>query len=228
MACCLVDLKRQIEGEEIENELFLKLASTMARLGSGSASRSLYGPMALWGKSSFYESSDEYAVCFPHIHESFSSIRDAILIVDSGPKSVSSTEGHGLMLKHPFASTRFDIAQKNLSEIVNVIQNGDWPSFGEIIENEALQLHALMMTSRPYFILIKPQTLHLINSLREYRRKNQAQIYFTLDAGPNLHLIYPSEESKKVEHFVNEFCRPHLETELVLYDLMGKGPRKEL
>ena len=86
-------------------------------------------------------------------------------MVDKGEKQVSSTVGHNLMHDHPFAQERFKQTDKNLSKLKNVLKEGDLNKFIEIVESEALTLHAMMMTSMPYFILMKPNTLEIINKI---------------------------------------------------------------
>ena len=76
---------------------------------------------------------------------------------------MSSTVGHNLMKDHPFAEQRFQQANENLSKLIPVLEQGNVSEFIKIVESEALSLHAMMMTSMPYFILMKPNTLEIIN-----------------------------------------------------------------
>lgn len=188
LSACLIDF------ENSHNPIVKKQKkiSFLSRLGSGSACRSVSGPIMTWGKNSKVpKSNDFYASKFLGNHQIFDTYCDSILLVDSGKKEVSSTLGHELMKKHPFASSRFKQAKNNFSLLSIALKNGDLDSFIKIVENEALQLHAMMMTSNPYFILIKPKTLNIINEIRDFRRKFNIPICFTLDAGANVHLLYP-------------------------------------
>ena len=102
-------------------------ASFLARLGSGSAARSVEGPLVVWGEHKNIEnSSNLYGVKFPFkVHENFENYQDTILLVDKGEKQVSSTVGHQLMIDHPFAKERFIQANENiqkLSDLTKVIQ----------------------------------------------------------------------------------------------------------
>ncbi len=137
-------------------------------------------------------SSDLFGVKFPYkVHSVFENYQDAILLVDKGEKQVSSTIGHNLMHDHPYAENRFTQANDNLSKISEILQNGDIKAFISLVESEALTLHAMMLTSTPYFILMKPNTLEIINRIWEYRNENDSNICFTLDAGANVHVLYP-------------------------------------
>ncbi len=91
---------------ELSDEFINKKASFLARLGSGSASRSIEGPLVVWGNHPEIKgSSDLFGVQFPYkVHEVFKNYQDAILLVDKGEKQVSSTVGHNLMHNHPFAN----------------------------------------------------------------------------------------------------------------------------
>ncbi|MGB0950041.1 MAG: diphosphomevalonate/mevalonate 3,5-bisphosphate decarboxylase family protein, partial [Marinirhabdus sp.] len=187
-----------------QNEQIFKKASFLARLGSGSASRSIQGPLVVWGEHpKIAGSSNHFGIKYPHpVHSSFSNYRDTILLVDKGKKQVSSTLGHELMHGHPYAATRFKEANKNVAKLIPVLKNGDIPAFIEIVESEALQLHAMMMASKPYFILMKPNTLKIINLIWEYRKTTGSNLCFTLDAGANVHVLYPGGETAAVSKFI--------------------------
>ncbi len=152
---------------------FNKKASFLARLGSGSACRSIEGDLIVWGKHKEIEgSSDLFGVKYPYeVHENFKNYQDTILLVDKGEKQVSSTVGHNLMHGHPFADERFKQAHDNLSKLIVILKTGDLKAFIEIVESEALTLHAMMMTSMPYFILMKPNTLEIINKIWKFRER---------------------------------------------------------
>ena len=127
----------------------------------------------------------------------FSNYQDVILLVDKGEKQVSSTIGHNLMHNHPYAENRFKQANENLGKMATILQNGDIESFINLVESEALTLHAMMLTSNPYFILMKPNTLEIINRIWEYRQEKNSNICFTLDAGANVTHTISSKRKRK-------------------------------
>ena len=212
LALCLMDMERQMQ-PDITESYFLEKASFLARLGSGSACRSLEGPIIVWGEHEEIEGSNNlYGTKYPYkVHANFKNYQNTILLVDKGEKQVSSTLGHELMHDHLYAEQRFRQARENLSKLIPVLENGDLPAFIEIVESEALSLHAMMMTSIPYFILMKPNTLEIINRVWEFRKSTGSNLCFTLDAGANVHLLYPLVESKSVQKFIknelSEFCK---------------------
>jgi len=168
LALCLMSLEK-VMNPEITEDYFIKKASFLARLGSGSACRSIEGDLIVWGKHKAIEgSSDLFGIQYPYqVHDNFKNYQDTILLVDKGEKQVSSTVGHNLMHDHPFAQERFKQAHDNMSKLIKVLQSGDLNTFIEIVESEALTLHAMMMTSLPYFVLMKPNTLEIIQKILE-------------------------------------------------------------
>ena len=203
---------------------FRRLASTIARLGSGSASRSVAGPVMLWGQTDLVEgSSDEYALPFA-VNPVFNTYRDSILIIDSAEKEVKSTAGHALMNDHPYAERRFERARQNLGRILPALTNGDLQTFVEVVEAEALDLHAMMMTSTPPYLLMRPATVKAIEELRAYREATGIPVCFTLDAGPNVHVLYPDAESAKVSEWLDKKLKPLCQDGRILHDHVSGGP----
>jgi diphosphomevalonate decarboxylase len=205
--------------------VFFKKASYLARLGSGSACRSVYPIMAQWGKmKGVKDSSNEYAIPFEsEIHEIFKTYHDDILIVSKGEKSVSSRMGHGLMDNNPYAKPRYAQANSRMVTLLEALKAGDVETFGQIAEDEALTLHALMMTSSPSFTLLKPNTLKLIEILRGYRETSKVPVFFSLDAGPNLHLLYPHAFEKQVKDLIDNELKQYCDTGQVIFDTVGRG-----
>jgi diphosphomevalonate decarboxylase len=225
LAMCLCDFEKRISLREVSEEDFLKKASYIARLGSGSASRSLFPEMAAWGKTELFESSDDYAVTFSDFHEMYKGMHDSVAIISKGEKAVSSRAGHALMNTHPFAQTRFESANNNMQTLLESLKQGDFEKFTEVVEIEALELHGLMMNSRPSFILMEPNTLEAINRIRNFRKKTGTKVCFTLDAGPNVHILYPNSEFETVRKFIEEEIKPLAQDNLVIHDQMGMGAK---
>ena len=98
--------------------------------------------------------------------------------------------------------------------------------FIDIVESEALTLHAMMMTSSPYFILMKPNTLHIINAVWDYRKATGSKLCFTLDAGANVHLLYPDAEADTVYRFINEHLVAYCQNGHYICDTIGEGASK--
>src|SRR5690606_4473910 len=109
------------------------------------------------------------------IHPKFQKLYDSILIVDQGEKKVSSSEGHSLIDNHPYKEGRISQANQNFKKLKKSLQEGDFSLFDTIVKEEALSLHALMMSSNPSYTLLKPNTLKLIELIEEYKEKNNIE-----------------------------------------------------
>jgi len=210
---------------EMTDEYFYRKASFLARLGSGSACRSIKGGIVVFGKHNEIEgSSNLFGVEFPYkVHENFRNYQDTILLVDKGEKQVSSSVGHDLVFNHPFAEQRFAQAHRNLSEIKNTLENGLLEEFIKITESEALILHAMMMTSMPYFILMKPNTLEIINRIWKFRNETNIPICFTLDAGANVHVLYPENVRESALQFIQDELLDYCQNRQYICDVIGTG-----
>ncbi len=227
LALCLMDMERQMQ-PDITEEYFVEKASFLARLGSGSASRSVEGPLIVWGEHPEIEGScNHFGTKYPfEVHQNFQNYQDTILLVDKGEKQVSSTLGHDLMLDHPFAEQRFRQAKDNLSKLIPVLKEGNLSEFIKIVESEALSLHAMMLTSRPYFILIKPNTLEIISRIWKFREETGSKVCFTLDAGANVHVLYPEIEKETVLQFIKNVLSQFCKNGEFILDEVGLGASK--
>lgn len=223
IAKCLMKLDEAFAGKSSDEES-LKKASFLARLGSGSACRSLYNGLVVWGNTEEVEgSSDLFAVQYPNteIHAVFKDFNDWVLLIHEGQKSVSSTVGHGLMNTNPYAERRFQEARENFFPMKEILKTGDMESFIKLVEHEALTLHAMMMMSDPAFILMKTGTLEVINKIWDFRKETGLPLFFTLDAGANVHLLFPSDGSEeKIKTFIEAELLQHTQKNGVVKDVM--------
>ncbi|WP_395059923.1 diphosphomevalonate/mevalonate 3,5-bisphosphate decarboxylase family protein [Flavobacterium sp.] len=226
LAMTIMSLERVLS-PSITEEYFYQKASFLARLGSGSACRSVKGSVVVWGENhTITGSSNLFGIEFPStIHDNFKNYQDTILLVDKGEKQVSSTVGHDLMHNHPYAARRFEQAHENLAKIKTVLENGNLDEFIKIVESEALTLHAMMMTSMPYFILMKPNTLEIINKIWKFRSENNIPVCFTLDAGANVHVLYPENNKEIILQFIKDELVGYCQNGQYICDEIGFGSR---
>ncbi len=229
LAFCLVEMELRLvsitNSSTTLGDVYKNKASFLSRLGSGSACRSIEGPLVSWGKHpKIEESSNLFGTKYIRkIHKNFENYQDTILLVDKGEKQVSSTVGHNLMINHPFAEQRFAQANDNLSKLISVFASGNLSEFIKIVESEALSLHAMMMTSMPYFILMKPNTLQILNSIWSFREKNKSNVCFTLDAGANVHVLYPENEKAEIQKFIENELSQFCKNGEFIHDIVGFG-----
>lgn len=225
LSLCLCTIHEKVAGKLDD---FFQHASMVSRLGSGSASRSVYPHLAQWGKHpNISNSSNEFAIPFgDEVDEIFKGFHDDILIVSKKEKSVSSTAGHALMDSNPYAESRYKSANENMSLLIKCMKEADLETFIEIVEREALTLHAQMMCSKPSYILMEPNTLEMINRIRKYRNETKIPLCFTLDAGPNIHLLYPAKYASKIDGFIDNQLIEFTQDDSIIRDRVGFGPQK--
>jgi len=228
LALCLAEMENDIFHSLRDPEDFYRKASFLARLGSGSAARSVYGGFVVWGKDGIEkDSTDEAGVPYKVIsNNTFLSLKDAILVTSLEEKKVSSSKGHGMMNVHPYSEARVQQANSNLKALDAAIISENDQKFICIIENEALSLHALMLSSDPGYNLLNHNTWQIINQIRDFRKKTGLFIAFSLDAGPNVHLIYKQQNSDTIEKFIQEELMNYCDNGYWIDDKIGSGPVK--
>jgi diphosphomevalonate decarboxylase len=240
LALGLVSVDRAMKGgfdprDVSQDAAFWRQASDLARRGSGSACRSVFGGFTVWGQHQDVEGSDDrWAVPLgmDQIHPTFHDIQDVVLLVDRGEKSVSSSAGHGLMNQHPYAEARFKQGKERVGELNALLNSASsvpdderWWAFGDLVESEALTLHAMMLCSRPSYLLMKPKTLEILEQIRRFRNQKKVPLFFTLDAGANVHLLFPANAQNDAMELLDKQIAPILGPDSYLWDRLGAGPR---
>jgi diphosphomevalonate decarboxylase len=225
LALCICSIHRSHFEEGMTDTEFYMRASHFARLGSGSASRSVYPFMAAWGEHPDIDaSSNEYAVAYDKIAPVFKTFHDDILIVSAREKSVSSTAGHQLMEGNPYAAARYEQANQRMSILLDALEKGDVLAFGKIAEDEAMTLHGMMMCSEPSYMLMEANTIEMIRRIQSYRNETGVPVFFSLDAGPNIHLLYPDEVAPMVDLLIKDQLKELCIDGRVIKDQVGTGP----
>ena len=175
-------------------ELSERELSRLARRGSGSAARSIPAGFVEWeaGKSD----ADSYAISIaPPEHWL---LVDLVAIVQNGPKSIGSTEGHALAGESLFQPARVQDAPRRLSHCRKAIMDRDFERLTQIIELDSNLMHAVMMTSTPPLFYWEPTSLRLIKLIPQWRKEG-LPVCYTLDAGPNVHVICQVEASAEIK-----------------------------
>lgn len=222
LVLCLLQIEKAVNQDV--TLLDMRKASFLSRLASGSAARSVFPVMSLWGATpSISDSSDDYAVPLADmVNPVFKTYHDSILIVSNKEKSVSSRVGHSLMNGHPLAEKRYQTARENTEKLLKVLKDGDIATFIEIAEAEALQLHEMMATSTPPYKLVEPNTLNIIEAVRNFRQETKIPACFTLDAGPNVHLLYPDSYDSQVKSFIKDNLLQYCHDNQCIDDIVKK------
>ena len=215
--------------------------SAVARQASGSASRSLFGGFVEWergwGQGAGEEERGERegeSLLSPHstfldsrsvahqMHdEDHWALRDVIAIVSAGAKRVSSSSGHRLAATSPFNAARTQCVSEWLGTVRRAIAERDFSLLGPVLEADALAMHAVMMTSAPSLLYWQAGTLEVLHAVRAWREEEGVPVYFTIDAGPNVHLICEAETAAEVERRLRGLAA----VRRVLTSGPGPGPR---
>lgn len=168
--------------------------SILARLGSGSACRSIPDGFVEWVAGN--KNTNSYAMTL--YKPKYWDICDVVAVVGKKAKKVGSAEGHAKASTSPFYKTRVLGMDKKIKEIKLALKNKDFERFGSILEAEAINMHTVMMTSKPPIFYWMPKTLEIMQAVIEGRDRG-INAYFTIDAGPNVHIICRSRTVAAVE-----------------------------
>lgn len=171
-----------------------KELSILARLGSGSACRSIPSGFVEWIDGDSNETS--YAAqIFP---ENYWHIADVIVVVSNKKKDVPTSIGQKTAQSSPFMNIRLSRMKEKNEKIKELIKQKNFQKFGQLIEAEALELHAIMLTQTPPLIYWLPESIVVMKEVQEWR-KNGLPAYFTINTGQNVHIICLQKDAKEVE-----------------------------
>jgi diphosphomevalonate decarboxylase len=180
-------------GLELDNQEL----SRLTRQGSGSACRSIYGGFAEWRMGFMEDGSDSYAV--PVAPVEHWDLRVAAVVLDSKMKKVSSRDGmRRTVVSSPFFAGWLDSLPVDLREIKSGIEARDFEKVGRIAEANCLKMHATTLGAKPPFTYWNHTTLTVMHKVQELR-ENGIPAYFTIDAGPNVKVLYLPENEKKIQ-----------------------------
>jgi diphosphomevalonate decarboxylase len=162
--------------------------SRLARRGSGSASRSVPGGFVEWQAGEADEDSYAFSIAPPEHWD----MADCVAIVSAGHKKTGSTEGHALAGTSPLQVARVADADRRLDLCRHTILERDFETFASIVELDSDMMHAVMITSSPGLFYWQPASITVMGAVREWRA-NGLPVCYTVDAGPNIHVICPRE-----------------------------------
>ena len=174
-------------------DLSEKELTIIARQGSGSACRSIPDGWVEWIEGDSNKNSYAYSI-FPENHWNISIIS---AIINYGEKKVKSTEGMRLVLENPFLKLRLKRIKQKIEKLKKYIELKKFTAFGELIEKEALELHAMILTSSSPIIYWEPMTIKLMKLIQQWRKEG-LECYFTIDAGPHLKIIIEDKNKQKI------------------------------
>jgi diphosphomevalonate decarboxylase len=197
-----------------------ELSSLARRSGSGSAARSVLGGYVEWPAAAAGGSDDDprAAALAPASHWA---LADVVAVVESEPKAVSSLDGHRLAPTSPHFERRLAELPRRLAEVRAAIAARDLARLGPVLEEEAVELHLIAMSSRPPVFYWRPGTLAVLAAVRGLRAPGAGlAAWATMDAGPNVHVICPAAEAGEVAARLERL--PAVRG--VIADRAGEGP----
>jgi len=163
--------------------------SRLARRGSGSASRSIPGGFVEWQAGTDDEDSFAFSIAEPNHWN----LVDCIAIVSTSHKKTGSTEGHSIAHTSPLQAARVADAPQRLEICRRAILQRDFNMFASIVELDSDMMHSVMMTSSPALHYWRPESLEVMNCVRQWRGEGM-QVCYTVDAGANVHVICHQDE----------------------------------
>ena len=199
-------------GREVASEQL----SVLARLsGSGSAARSVLGGYVQWPAGEDREA--EHAVQV--VPADFWDLRDVVAVLQEQAKEVSSREGHERAVTSPYFEARQRLLPERLERARSAILARDFSALSLVVEEEAIDLHLIAMSSRPPIFYWTPGTLEVLAAVRRLRQSGQ-EVCATMDAGANVHMICTPESEAAVVEEVGRIAA----VGSLIRDGVGAGP----
>jgi len=175
--------------------------SRLARTGSGSACRSVPGGFVEWYPGQDHHSSYAASIAPPEHWR----LEDHVVVVSRIHKATSSLRGHSIAHTSSLQAARVSNAPQRLDICRKAILERDFSSLAEVVELDSNLMHTVMMTSSPRLIYWQPETVHIMQAVQEWRTRG-IKVCYTIDAGPNVHLLCPQEDSPEVLEAVGKLA----------------------
>ena len=168
--------------------------TTLARLGSGSAARSIPGGFVEWHAADDHADSFAKTIAPPDHWQ----LVDVVAILSRQHKRVGSTAGHASADSSIYQPARVETAAQRLDEAKQALKTRDFKRLAPVIEADSDLMHAVMMTSQPPLFYWQPLSLAVMQAVRGWRENDGLRVCYTLDAGPNVHCICVADDAHAV------------------------------
>lgn len=167
--------------------------SRIARRGSGSACRSIPGGYVEWLPGTGDRDSFAVRLAGPDHWD----LTDLVVLVDPSPKAVGSSEGHATAATSPLQGARLADAPRRIRECREAVLQRDFQRLADVVELDSNLMHAVMATSWPPLLYLQQTTIAVLQEAAGWRRAG-IPVCYTVDAGPNPHLLTPSDQAEEV------------------------------
>lgn len=172
----------------------IETQSAWSRAGSGSSCRSFYSPWAFWSE----EQVSMVELPYPELlHE--------VIVISSDEKKVSSSEAHRRVSSSTLYSTRHIRASENLRALLNAFETHNWQDAYQICWREFQDMHELFETCSNPFSYMTDKTREILTNLQEEWEKMGDGPLVTMDAGPNIHLLYRLDQKEMANQFMKKY-----------------------
>jgi diphosphomevalonate decarboxylase len=199
-----------------------ELSLLARRSGSGSACRSVLGGFVEWAVSKGNGDGDDDSYARQIADADHWDLRNVIAVVEIGPKTVSSIEGHRRATTSPYYTKRQELLPERLDRVRRAIKDRDLAALGPVIEEEAVDLHLISMSSHPPIFYWSPGSIAVLRAVRELRQEGLSA-YVTMDAGANVHVICDADSEDEVAERLEDLPA----VGFVIRDGVGPGPDEE-
>lgn len=190
----------------------------LARIGSGSAGRSMFGGFVKWWSGEAHlDQGQKIDQLWPQSHWQ---LCDTIAVLSNKEKAVSSTDAHREVWTSPLFKLRLASLPQTLNTIESALAHRDIAALGEAVEQEAVNMHSVSMTAERPITFPSAQSFALMAALKTWRLKTGLRAYFTLDAGENVHIIHEADQRDALRQQLEQFAG----VEDILFDQVGSGP----
>ncbi len=191
--------------------------SRLARRGSGSASRSIFGGFAEWEKGHDDETSYAHAIDAQDWEEDLSMV---FVVINNQSKKVSSRSG----MSHTRDTSRFyqywlDHVDEDIASVKEAIRNKDFKHLGEVIEENGLRMHATNLGAQPPFTYLVPESYEVMDIVHQCRKAGYP-CYFTMDAGPNVKILV---EKKNQQFIIDALLKSFNKEQVIASDITNTG-----
>ncbi len=173
------------KGQNPKLDLTLTHLANLSRQGSGSSCRSLFSPWSIW------DSDGARAVNLP-----FGNLHHQVVVISDQIKSVSSSEAHKRINSSLLSVARTERAEKRLEQLIESLKKEDWKTSYELIWSDFWDMHALFETSHPPFGYMSSGSLTALRIAQETWNKTGDGPWITMDAGPNVHLLFRPDQKE--------------------------------
>lgn len=173
-----------------------QIQAMMSRIGSGSSCRSFYSPWAIWDDNHVED-----------VQLPYEDLLHQVILIDTKEKSISSSEAHKLVASSPSFESRLSNVTARLEALLTALKDRDWSLAFKLVWDEFMEMHHLFQTASTPFNYITDDCTTMLNNLKSFWDKHQNGPLVTMDAGPNIHLLYRVHDKHLKEEFEQTYIK---------------------